>query len=94
MKKTSVILKFPKQFAVYVNNITAIDFNGEKMSDFIEYLDSSYGNVRERLLEPDGRVRPYINIYVGKKNISSLQGLETVVPQGERISILISRAGG
>lgn len=94
MKKTKVSLKFPGQFAAYINNINSLEFEGDRMADLVAELDAIYGNIQERLFDTEGRVKPYINIFIGKKNIESLQGLESVVPDGERISLLLSRAGG
>ena len=94
MKKTNVSLKFPSQFSTYINNIETLEFKGDRMSDFVEELESIYGNIKERLFDTEGKVKPYINIFVGKKNIESLQGLNSIIPDGERISLLLSRAGG
>ena len=94
MKKTKVSLKFPSQFSTYINNIETLEFEGDRMSDFVEELESIYGNIKERLFDTEGKVKPYINIFVGKKNIESLQGLNSIIPDGERISLLLSRAGG
>lgn len=94
MKKTNVTLKFPTQFAKYINNIEQLNFEGDTFTDLVNELDSTYGNVRERLFEENGRVRPYINIFIDKKNIKSLQGMNSVVNEGDQISLLLSRAGG
>jgi sulfur-carrier protein len=94
MEKTQVKIKFPTQFGQYISNIDTLEFEGNKVDDFINTLDTIYGDVRERMFESDGRVRPYINIFVGSKNIESLDGLNTKLCQGDSISLLLSRAGG
>lgn len=94
MKKTNVQIKFPSQFSGYINNIDTLEFEGDRVEDFINCLDATYGNIRERLFDGDGQMRPYINLFIGKKNINALLGVNSVIPQGERISLLLSRAGG
>ncbi|MEL6863510.1 MAG: hypothetical protein AAFP19_03780 [Bacteroidota bacterium] len=94
MKKTTVQVKFPPQFAKFIGNHRQIEFEGDCMGDFINHLETTFGNIKERLFEEDNRVRPYINIFIGKKNIASLEGLKSHVPEGESISLLLSRAGG
>jgi sulfur-carrier protein len=94
MEKTQVKIKFPTQFGQYISNIETLEFEGNKVNDFITTLDNIYGEIRERMFEEDGQVRPYINIFVGSKNIESLDGLNTKVNQGDSISLLLSRAGG
>ena len=47
-----------------------------------------------RLLSPQGSLRPYVNVFVGRANVRGLQGLETPVPAGTVVSILPAVAGG
>jgi len=93
MKKTSVRVNFPSQFVQFVGYKGDIEFSGEKVSDFLSHLDHTYGNISERILDGD-QIRPYLNLYIGKTNINNLQGLDTVIPKGESVSLLLSRAGG
>ncbi|GAA3648213.1 hypothetical protein [Flavivirga jejuensis] len=94
MNITNVTLKFPSQFSGYINNEKTAQFEGEKFSDFINYLDDTFGYIKERLFDENGELRPYINFYIGKKNIKTLQGLQSEVSNGEKITLLLSRAGG
>lgn len=94
MKKTTVQIKFPAQFSKFIYDIDSLEFEGETIEDFINTLDHTFGNIRERLFDPDGKVRPYINLYIGKKNIYALNGLDSIIPDGSPISLLLSRAGG
>ncbi len=94
MKKTNVTLKFPIQFSQFIDHKKAVEFEGEKVSELINYLDLNFGNIKERLFEDDGNIRPYIKLFLGAKNITALQGLDTIIPNGESISLLLSRAGG
>ncbi len=94
MNTTNVTLKFPSQFSVHINNEKTAQFKGEKFSDFINYLEDTFGHIKERLFDEKGELRPYINFYIGKKNINSLQGLQSEIPDGEKVTLLLSRAGG
>lgn len=94
MEKTHVTIKFPTQFGQYISYIDALEFEGNKINDFINTLDETYGDIRERIFESDGRVRPYINLFVGSKNIESLEGVSTKINNGDTVALLLSRAGG
>ncbi|MDZ7896967.1 MAG: hypothetical protein U5N85_02905 [Arcicella sp.] len=94
MEKTHVKIKFPNQFGQYISYIDNLEFEGNKINDFINSLDETYGDVRERIFESDGRVRPYINLFVGSKNIESLDGVNTKINNGDTVALLLSRAGG
>jgi sulfur-carrier protein len=94
MEKTHVKIKFPNQFGQYISYIDNLEFEGNKINDFVNTLDEVYGDIRERIFESDGRVRPYINLFVGSKNIESLEGVNTKVNNGDTVALLLSRAGG
>jgi molybdopterin converting factor small subunit len=92
--KKSVILKFPSQFSSYINNEKTAEFDGDKIADLLEHLEDTFGNVKERIMEDDGKLRPYINFFVGAKNIKDKEGLNTLIENGDKITLLLSRAGG
>ena len=94
MEKTQVKIKFPNQFGQYISYIDNLEFEGNKINDFVNTLDEVYGDIRERIFESDGRVRPYINLFVGSKNIESLDGINTKINNGDTVALLLSRAGG
>lgn len=91
---TRVQLKFPPQLAQAVRNQTHVEFAGDRFADLLDSLEQTYGGVKERLLDDSGRVRPFLNVFVGRNNLNALGGMATVLPEGECVSILLSRAGG
>lgn len=94
-QKTTVILKFPTQFSKHINNIKQIEFEGNKFIDLLNFLDTRFGSIKERLMDEDGEVvKPYLNVFINKKNLHSMEGLNTEIPEGATISLLLSRAGG
>ena len=48
----------------------------------------------QRVLSPEGNLRPFVNVFVGRANVRGLQGLATPVPAGAVVSILPAVAGG
>jgi molybdopterin converting factor small subunit len=94
MKKTNVQVNFPAPFSQYISNIKNIEFEGESIADFINRLDCIYGEIKERLFDEEGQMRPYLNIFIDRKNIRSLDGIHSKIPEGACISLLLSRAGG
>ncbi|HRP35349.1 MAG TPA: MoaD/ThiS family protein [Gammaproteobacteria bacterium] len=47
-----------------------------------------------RVLTPEGELRPYVNIFVGERNVRHLQGLETKLEDGDVVAIIPAVAGG
>lgn len=95
MKTTLAKLRFPSQLSRFINNAESVQFNGDKIVDLFEHLETTYTNVKERVFE-DGeqQLRPYFNVFIGKQNINTMDGIYSVIPEGETVSILLARAGG
>jgi molybdopterin/thiamine biosynthesis adenylyltransferase/molybdopterin converting factor small subunit len=55
---------------------------------------SSYPELRERLCDEKGEVRPFSNIFLNNEDIRSMRNLDTPVNDGDSLSIIPSIAGG
>ncbi|MCS7215445.1 MAG: MoaD/ThiS family protein [Thermodesulfovibrio sp.] len=64
-----------------------------KIIDIINALDKKYPGFAERLCQ-DGKIRRFINVYVNEEDVRFLQGEDTVVKDGDEVSIVPAIAGG
>jgi hypothetical protein len=48
----------------------------------------------ERLVEPDGQLRRWVNVYVERHEVRTQKGLETPLRSGDKVHIVSSVAGG
>jgi molybdopterin converting factor small subunit len=60
----------------------------------IQWLIEAYPGLKERLLDEQGGVRRFINIYVNNEDIRFIQNLETPLKDGDQLSIIPAIAGG
>jgi molybdopterin converting factor small subunit len=67
---------------------------GATLAAVIDALDSSYPGFAGRLLDESGRLRRFVNVYVGEEDVRFAQGLDTLVPGGTQVSIIPAVAGG
>ncbi|MBI4277893.1 MAG: MoaD/ThiS family protein [Armatimonadetes bacterium] len=74
------------------NKIVEVD--GATLRDVIENLERKHPGVRERVLDSDGQVLRFVNIFVNEQDIRTLAGLQTPVPEGAEVSIIPALAGG
>lgn len=61
--------------------------------DLIVDLDSRYPGIAERISE-GGKIRRFVNIYVNEEDIRFLQAEQTIVKDGDEVSIVPAIAGG
>jgi molybdopterin synthase sulfur carrier subunit len=61
--------------------------------ELVADLDKKYPGFGERISE-GGRIRRFVNIYVNEEDIRFLQAENTVVKDGDEVSIIPAIAGG
>ncbi|MEN8168317.1 MAG: MoaD/ThiS family protein [Pseudomonadota bacterium] len=64
---------------------------GATVGEVLHGLDDS---LLQRILTPEREMRQFVNIYLGPKNVSTLDGLATPVKEGDVLSIIPAVAGG
>lgn len=67
---------------------------GSTVGDLLEILVSSQQGLGPAIFEEDGRVREYVIIMRNRERIDSLEGLATVLEEGDEVAILPPVAGG
>ena len=75
-------------------NLDTVEVEGGTVGELITALDKKYPGIGERLLDAQGGVRRFINVYVNGEDIRFLQDKETAVKAGDEISIVPAIAGG
>jgi len=67
---------------------------GDNISSLIQTLEEQYPGVQERLLDGEGNIKRFINVFVNDDEVRTLQGLETAVSESDKVSIVPAMAGG
>jgi molybdopterin synthase sulfur carrier subunit len=64
------------------------------VGDAIAELQTRYPGIKERLTDDAGTVRRFVNVYVNEEDIRFLQNQQTVLRDGDEVSIIPAIAGG
>jgi molybdopterin synthase sulfur carrier subunit len=70
------------------------EVEGATVGEVIANLDAAHPGFRDRLLDENGGLRRFVNVFVADDDIRFLQGLDTKVPDGETVAIIPAVAGG
>jgi molybdopterin converting factor small subunit len=57
-------------------------------------LDGCYPGIAARILDDTGKIRRFVNVYVGDEDVRLAQGLDTPVAAGIQVSVIPAVAGG
>ena len=79
--------------AAEVSVAPAADTDGT-LRDVIASLDAAYPGIAGRILDGDGKLRRFVNVYVGSEDVRFAQGLDTPIPIGAEVSVIPAVAGG
>lgn len=71
-----------------------VQVEAQDVADLIQRLDEDYPGIADRVLDGDGNAKRFIQIFRNDEEIRTLQGLETPVSEGDRVSIVPAMAGG
>lgn len=64
------------------------------LGDVIAALESAHPGMGDRLLDEDGSLRKFVNVFVDDDDVRYLDGLDTTVDDGITVSIIPAVAGG
>ncbi len=88
------ILKIPTPLRSYTEGLTEVKVGGKNVGQAMQQLVDKYPSLRPHLYNGDGRLRPFVNLFVGENNVKDLQGLETPLEDEARLLLIPSIAGG
>ncbi len=67
---------------------------GSDIGVLIQTINQQYPGIADKILDEQGNVKRFINVFVNDEEIRTLQGLATEVKESDRISIVPAMAGG
>ena len=71
-----------------------VDVEAHDLESAIEALDARYPGFRDRLLDENGDLRQFLNVYLNDEDVRLGSGLKAKVETGDEISIVPAVAGG
>ena len=89
-----VLVRIPTPLRSLTGGSAEVHAKGETVSDLIGDLDRHFPGLKERLVDDQGAIRRFINVYVNEEDIRFLQGADTVLKDGDQMSIVPAIAGG
>ena len=86
-------IRIPTPLRPYVGGQTTVNVTGDSVATALNNLTEQYPDVRNHLFEGD-KLRSFVNIYLNKEDIRTLEGEQTAVSENDSLMIVPSIAGG
>jgi molybdopterin converting factor small subunit len=90
----SVTVRVPTTLRTLTGGASEVSVDGATVGEVFDSLESAHPGFAERLLDGEGGLRRFVNVFVADDDVRFLEGLETPVPDGETVSIIPAVAGG
>jgi molybdopterin converting factor small subunit len=90
----SVTVRVPTTLRSLTSGAAEVAVDGSTVGEVLSSLEAVHPGFAERLLDEDGGLRRFVNVFVADDDVRFLQALDTPVPDGETVSIIPAVAGG
>jgi len=90
----SVEVRVPTVLRRHTGGERVVRAEGGTVSAVLDSLVHEYPGLKDELLNEEGQIRQFVNIYVNDEDIRYLDRLATTVGDGDNLSILPAVAGG
>ena len=90
----TVTVRLPTVLRPQANGQTTVSVAGANVGEVVTSLVAEYPGLQSNLLDEEGNVRKFVNIYINDEDIRFLDKLATAVADGDEVAILPAVAGG
>ena len=88
-------MRVPTILRSYTGGASEVSVDGAAtLIELLDKLEANYPGIRTRVLDDDGKLRRFVNLYVGDDDVRFAEGLATATPDGATVSIIPAVAGG
>jgi sulfur-carrier protein len=77
-----------------VNGQREFASEGETVGELIANIEGSYPGFASRIMDENGDLRRFVNIYLNDEDVRYLGGKDTPIKEGDSVSFLPALAGG
>ena len=90
----SVNVRIPTILRTYTGGRAEVQAEGSTLAEVIADLEARHAGIASRVLDDEGKLRRFVNVYVNDDDVRFEQGLDTATPDGSGVSIIPAVAGG
>ncbi len=89
-----VEVRLPTLLRSQAGGQASVEVSGNTIGEVLAALVAEYPGTAGQVLNEDGTLHKFVNVYVNDDDVRYLSSLETPVKDGDEISILPAVAGG
>ena len=86
-------VRIPTPLRKLTDNQESIEVESNTIGGAIDELEGKFPGIKERLVDEEGEIRRFVNVYVNEEDIRFLENQDTPLKEGDDISIIPAIAG-
>ena len=90
----AVTVRIPQLLRNLTNGEKEVQVEAATLRQAIDELDRRFPGLRQRLVNGEGELLRYVNLFVNDQDVRLLSGLDTPLPEGAEVAIVPAMAGG
>ena len=90
----TVTIRVPTTLRTLTAGESEVQVDPGTVGEVLQNLNAAHPGFTERILDDDGKLRRFVNVFVDDDDVRFMDGLDTPVPDGETVSIVPAVAGG
>jgi sulfur-carrier protein len=90
----SATVRIPTILRTYTGGEAEVTAAGANLQEVLNDLEVQFPGIAARVLDDNGALRRFVNIYVNDDDVRFIDGLHSSTPDGAQISIIPAVAGG
>ena len=84
----------PTPLRKFTNNTARININADNIKGVVDELTLNFPDLKKHLLDEQGNIRSFVNVFVGDEDIRNLEKEQTLIKDDTVVSIVPAIAGG
>jgi molybdopterin synthase sulfur carrier subunit len=89
-----VTVRIPSVMRNLTNGAETVQIQAATVDQLLTNLDAAHPGLRAKLCDDQGKLRKFVNVFVGEEDIRFLDGQATSLKDGETVDIVPAIAGG
>ena len=89
-----ISLRMPPVLRPQVGGARQVEVTGATLREALDDLFTQFPAVRDQIVDAEGQINRFVNVYVSNEDVRLGQGLDTPVPDGSTVIVLPAMAGG
>ena len=90
----AIAVRIPTILRQYTGGEKQVAAKGDSLGALIDDLDSTHPGLKARLVTDAGALHRFVNVYVNDEDVRFTGALDTVLSDGDEVTILPAVAGG